>query len=178
MGHTLVAVFSDGLRAEIDAAVKGYPANKIPFGRTDDRDAADRILPYHATLLHCGRAQDAVFSAQTAQLHMPPFSLTAECAAVWRASEEEYLAVLLLRPGRGFAAMQQELHARYGAEAGNDLHITVSVSGDRALILRQRQLLEQALTFPKELPVSALELYQIWNPVRLVRRITPEGGRG
>lgn len=176
MGHTLVAVFGDDLTASLAMALRGHSVNKIPFGRTEKREAADRVLPYHTTLMHWAKEDDGLYLRRTKQITVRPFSFVAERPAVWRASDSEYLCVLELSLGSGAGAMQRELLRLYKKAMGRTMHITVSVSRDENDVQQVRHLLRRSLTFPHVLPVTALELYHIWEPVRLVRRFLPEGG--
>ena len=62
MGHTLVARFEPNDFDSINGCLiewKGKTMNKIPFGRNCDREEANRILPFHMTLLHWARSADS-----------------------------------------------------------------------------------------------------------------------
>lgn len=174
MGHTLVAVFQDSLNRTLDAALTGLPANKIPFGRDCDRAQANRILPYHATLVHWGKASDAALLSRTMALRMQPCAVKVTGAALWDAEEFSSLLCLTAEPGAGFSALRRAITEKTGLTVPEALHITVSVSRDRDLTQQQHRALTKALHFPLTLPVRALALYHIWEPVCLVKEIAPE----
>lgn len=169
MGHTLIAQFDGTLHARLTSALRELPANKIPFRKDCDRAAADRILPYHATLIHWAKEQDAVFLPRCRDLQLPPCTLIAE--SVQLRGDWLYLAV---SPGQGFPALARVLSGTFGMRPPENLHITVSVTRDKARIAEQYRILRAALTLPVTLPVQSFGLYHIWNPVRPVREIRPE----
>lgn len=62
MGHTLVARFEPKDFDSVNRCLMGWQGktiNKIPFGRNCDREEANRILPFHMTLLHWARSADS-----------------------------------------------------------------------------------------------------------------------
>ena len=172
MGHTLVARFQErDFGAVLSALSKwnGTPVNKIPFGRDCNRDEADHILPYHMTILHWARSDDAVMLPKMKELALPSLTVIADSVHILLAEENSSLLYFKIKPTASF---EQWCHMQ-GKALGvcfelNFLHISIAASKNAAEIKRLAQYLKRSLTFPFELHIRNMELYHIWNPVRLV----------
>ena len=144
MGHTFVARFSDQdirlIRTMMQKAGVGQTV-KIPYGRPCDRAAADLILPYHMTLFHWGRQEDAYYLGNLEKYRFPgACKVTVTEVVSVNAEEGSKLVKLRVKPSAGFAEMGQ---------------IEASIKDN--------------MQFPFEMTVTGISLYHIWEPVRLVR---------
>ena len=172
MGHTLVASLAaaDQRRIAMALAAAGLTApNKIPLDRDCDREAANRILPWHATLAHWGRDEDALYLPRAERLRF------ATCALVGTGlilDEADGLLLLRVRTGAGFAALCAEVERTIGLSASPFLHVTLAAEADREKLGSVWKQLRASDSLLAQLRVDAMELYHIWRPVRLVREWT------
>lgn len=172
MGHTLVACFQERELAPLVSMLSrwdGSPSNKIPFGRDCDRVEADKILPYHMTILHWASSNDKIMLPKLKKLALPSLTVIADGVRVLPAGENSSLVYIKIEPTASF---EQWCHGQ-GKALGvcfdtSFLHITVAVSKNAAEMKRLAKYFNCSMTFPFELHIQRLELYHIWNPVRLV----------
>ena len=61
MGHTVVAGFDKKSSEMINELMRPFNANKIPFGRNCDREAANREMDYHMTVFHWAKSIDSYY---------------------------------------------------------------------------------------------------------------------
>lgn len=168
MGHTLVATFSDNIAGMVLNAGL-FANNKIPYRQHCDRSAANRVLPYHATLFSWDRRQDIFYLPHIDKIEFTPCSVVAEQLGVMIGTGYSYVLFLKLRPAEGFDALCENISRVTGRPTESFLHITLSVSKDQELINAQQKALAKSLRFPMTLQINALELYHIWDPVQLVK---------
>lgn len=172
MGYTLVARFQE---SDFEVMVStlsmwgGTPVNKIPFGRGCDRNEANTILPYHMTILHWSRSDDVVMLPKMKNLVLPSMTVTADSVRVLPAAENSSLLYLQIKPTVSY---ERWCHAQ-GKAIGvcfdlSFLHVTIAVSKNTTEIEQLAKYLKLRMKFPFELRIRKLELYHIWNPIRLV----------
>ena len=168
MGHTLVATFSENIAGMVSKAGV-FANNKIPYRQQCDRAAANRVLPYHATLFHWDHRQDIFYLPHIDRIRFTPCSVVAEQLSVMIGTGYSYVLFLKLRPAEGFAELCENISSVTGRPTESFLHITLSVSKDQELIAAQQKAISKLLRLPMTLQINALELYHIWDPVRLVK---------
>ncbi len=94
MRHTLVARFEPKDFDSVDRCLmgwKGKTINKIPFGRNCDREEANRILPFHMTLLHWGRSSDSYMLQRMNALSFSPVTVTVTGPDIMYAEENSFI---------------------------------------------------------------------------------------
>ena len=173
MGHTFVARFSDQdirlIRTMMQKAGVGQTV-KIPYGRPCDRAAADLILPYHMTLFHWGRQEDAYYLGNLEKYRFPgACKVTVTEVVSVNAEEGSKLVKLRVKPSAGFAKMTGSLEQLLHHRVSSDLHITLAVSKDHSKMGQIEASIKDHMQFPFEMTVTGISLYHIWEPVRLVR---------
>ena len=172
MGHTLLAVFGQELRRLIlEAGI--ISNNKIPIRTDCDREAVNRIIPYHITLFHWDKRQDILYMKKMEKVRFQPCSVKVDSIGIMQGNLYSYVLYLKVSPDRGFDALCSNIEAATGRPVESFLHITISVSRDQKVIEAQYKALAKTLRLPLVLPVQALELYRIWSPVRFEQRIGP-----
>ena len=133
MGHTLVAVFDDELRRLIFEAgiVKN---NKIPLRTDCDREAVNRIIPYHMTLFHWAMRQDILYLRKMDQIRFQPCSVKIDSVGIMQGNLYSYVLYLKVSPDEGFETLCSNIEAATGRPVESFLHVTVSVSRDQEAI--------------------------------------------
>lgn len=172
MGHTLIARFEPKDFDSVNRCLMGWQGktiNKIPFGRNCDREEANRILPFHMTLLHWGRSSDSYMLQRMNALSFAPVTVTVTGPDIMSAEENSFILYFQVIPEKDFNKWRSEQEKAVDAAFSGFLHITIAVSKDQEEINQLRQLLEQNLTFPIKLRICSLKLYHIWKPVELIR---------
>ena len=171
MGHTLVTRFDSAGHERLQALLDGAGIagnNKIPFGRDCDRRAANEVLPYHVTVFHWAKADDARFLRALEDFRFRPCRVRVTGVEAFPAEAGSRLLMLTVAPDAGYDAMRRALEAALGRATAGFLHITLSADLDAARVEDQRAAL--ARTFrPFALDVEGLDLYHIWRPTRFVR---------
>jgi hypothetical protein len=172
MGHTLVTRINQEDLAYISAVISatGIRTNKIPFGRNCDREAADRILPYHFTVFQWAKPDDEKYLRRLKDFKNPgPCSLKVTGTSIMYPVEEG--AALLYfdfepdqRYGRCVNAIQKAMHG----PTSSFYHITIAVSMDYDEIEVLKQKIDHTVTFPFIVRVEGFDLYHIWKPVKRV----------
>ena len=155
MGHTLVARFEPNDFDSINGCLiewKGKTMNKIPFGRNCDREEANRILPFHMTLLHWARSADSYMLQRMNALSFAPVTVTVTGPDIMSAEENSFILYFQVIPEKDFNKWRSEQEKAVDAAFSRFLH-----------------MLEQNLTFPIKLRICSLKLYHIWKPVELIR---------
>ena len=169
MGHTLVTRFDPQSRKRLSDLMAPFAANKIPYGRKCDREAANRVLDYHVTVLHWAKTMDAYYLERLRELSPAPCLLSVTRTCVMSAEEGSWLLYFQVEPGEGFADMVHDLENKTGIGIYLNPHITLAVSRDRDEIDRIRRQLDSTLSFPLQLRAEGLDLYHIWVPTQKVK---------
>lgn len=169
MGHTLVTRFDPESRAFLHNLMAPFTANKIPFGRNCDREAANREMDYHLTLLHWAKTRDAYFLDCIRDFQPAPCRIWVTGMQVMCAEEGSWLLYFTVAPGPGFRELTASLSDKTQAPCPGFLHITLAVSQDYAAIEAIRGQLQRSVEFPFCLEVDGLDLYHIWRPTKKVR---------
>ncbi len=134
MGHTLVARFDeDKIRALIPEAFSER-INKIPFGRNCDREASNKVLPYHMTIMHWSKEEDSQYLPKMSMIHPSAASISVCGAGVFNAEEGSRLLYLSVKPGEGYQAIIEMLEGEVALNTSSFLHITLAVDMDHRYI--------------------------------------------
>ncbi|MCR4646688.1 MAG: hypothetical protein K5695_14975 [Oscillospiraceae bacterium] len=172
MGHTLVTRFAKEDHQRLQkmlAAAGAADANKIPYGRPCDRKKADQILPHHVTLFSWKKELDAKYLKALEGYRFPGTCKLLITKPKWISGEEgSTLLMLEAVPSDGFDEMIAPLEKRMQMKPRQHLHITLAVSKDHLKIRRYYDAMKKP-DFPFQMTVTGLELYKIWEPVKLVR---------
>lgn len=171
MGHTLVAVPDARFQSRISTLLPG--TNKIPFGRLCDRDAANAALPYHITLYHWGRGEDAVFLPKLENVRFSPCQAIITGSGVMCAEEGSALAYLSVSPGEGFAEMEKAFGAALGMPPPVFLHMTLAVGMEGNAIREVKRRMDGEFQYPLSVTIAGCGLFHIWTPVYESRRFAP-----
>ena len=177
MGHTLITAHTPESNAQLAALLRQAGltgCNKIPFGRTEHRAAADAALPHHVTVCHWGSSPAALSGVQA--LRFVPFSYTLPRVLLLNGCEDSLALCLKAVPDARYAALDAQIRRIAGIRIPALPHLTVDISKDRQRIEQEAKRLNALLHTPVTLTVSGLLLYQIWEPVRLLQRIPEKAG--
>lgn len=173
MGHTLIALFDGEAERIVSAAGIQHiqHMNKIPVGKPCDREAANRVLPYHLTLLHWSRKEDAQYLPCAEKLRFSACTFRAEKPRILKFQNGSRLLYLPLVPERGFAELQKQISAVFHAPCDPFLHMTLA-AGSADEIDAAYRAVSRVMQKPVIMQMTALALYHIWTPTKCVRRIT------
>lgn len=173
MGHTLVAAFSEESDRKIRELLRLSGAekpNKVPFGRNCDRNAANKVLGYHATIFHWPKPDDEKYLSRLKDFRFRgACTVIADRVMMEPAEENSLFLYLPLRAGEGFSAMESDVHSALGSSRSRVLHVTLAISQDHAQIEALYHRIQEQQRFPITLTVTRLELYKIWTPTKLIR---------
>lgn len=169
MGHTIVAGFQQESTQMLYRLTQGHNANKIPFGRNCDREAANRVLDYHMTLFHWGKAEDSLYLPRLEHFSSTPFELLVTGAKIRPARENSRLLYLQVQPTPSYRNLAGLLEAQLQAPTSGFLHITLAISKDLGEIRALYEDVCRRAAFPLTLTADRLDLYHIWTPTVKVR---------
>ena len=166
---TLVAVFSETSSSELKNLLKNAGVQndcKIPFGRDCDRVAVDRILKHHITLYHWEKEEDDIYLKRLSPLQsIPPCKVTVR-PIYW---ENSGIVDLNVDASEEFSKVIVIVGKYLKKAPAKPLHITLDITTDAKRAQELYHCLKNMTCFPLELEISGLELYKIWNPVKLVK---------
>lgn len=172
MGHTLVTRINEEDLAYINAVISstGVRTNKIPFGRDCDREAADRILPYHFTVFHWAKRDDEKYLSRLKNFKNPgPCSLKITGTSImWPAEEGSALLYFTFEPDQSYRQCADAIQEVMQGWTSDFYHITLAVSKDHGQIQMLKQMVDRAVSYPFSVRVDGFDLYHIWRPVRRV----------
>ena len=171
MGHTLIARFnreSEQKLLKILSKASASGMNKIPYGRTKDRESANRVIPYHCTIFHWGKEEDGHYLPALEDFRFEGCQVSAQSIEICPGRENSWTLLMVLRGEAGFAKMTRELERRFKVSLDSLWHTTIAVDMRKDILLDMRQRLMEKTDFPVRLDVEALELYHIWEPVKRV----------
>lgn len=169
MGYTLVTAFdhqTDEMLMKLTPSV-----NKIPFGRDGDREAANKVMKHHVTLIHWSKQYDMILLPKIEDIHFHPFCLFVTGSELINAEEGSTLLYFSVVPGNGFAKAKNELQHQTGLPVSDFLHITLAVDMDEQKLNSLKSDIDAAVHYPFSLQVVGLDLYHIWKPVQLKKMI-------
>lgn len=174
MGYTLITHFTSESIALLEKLLKKaaiHDNNKIPFGRTEDRNAANAALPYHITVCHWGKNEAPLRQIQA----IKPVRYTYRIKEVIKMDGREGSHVLCFgaEPDSSFAEIRRQLRCVKGIEIPARVHLTIDVSKDEKRIEVEAERLAAACAQPLIMQVDELRLYHIWKPIELVSRMRP-----
>lgn len=172
MGHTLVTRINQEDLSYINAVISsaGIRTNKIPFGRNCDREAADRILPYHFTVFHWAKSDDEKYLRRLKSIKNPgPCSLKITGTSIMCPVEEgSTLLYFTFEPDQRYRQCADAIQKAMQGPTSTFYHITLAVSKDYDEIEILKQMIDHKVAFPFSMCVEGFDLYHIWNPVRKV----------
>lgn len=171
MGHTLVTRLNKHDLALIQATVlkTGIPANKIPFGRGCDREAADRVLPYHITFFHWGKKDDETYLRRLKGYKAPGTCVLAITGStILPGAEGSVVLCFTISPDKNYLVQAAELERILQGKTSASLHMTLAVSQDHREIRLLKRKIDEALMYPLLIRVEGYDLYHIWRPVKKV----------
>lgn len=169
MGHTLVTRFDSQSSQFLHSLMQPFNANKVPFGRDCDREAANTVLDYHVTLFHWAKNQDAYYLDCIKDIKPVPCQIQVTGTQIMRAEEGSWLLYFPVSPAQGFTDLTASVEANIHTYCSGFLHITLAVSKNREEIEAINRHIRNNVTFPFYLNVEGLDLYHIWKPTRKVR---------
>ncbi|MCR4838462.1 MAG: 2'-5' RNA ligase family protein [Eubacterium sp.] len=174
MGHTIVAVFSEDDKSTIETICRNAgiaTPNKIPLGKKCDRKAADQVLPYHITMVHWAKEDDAVCLKNAEEFRFSKdvgnHSVSVTGCGL---STDGTFVYLQVKPAPDIAALREELLKEVGGKPSGFWHISLAFDKDREKMERFYQSIKENVTFPFSLKIDALEMYHIWKPTKFVSR--------
>ena len=172
MGHTLITRLTDADEKKIRMYMHLAGAAgelKIPFGRGCDRAEADRLIPYHITIMHWGNSEDAVMLERLRNFHFScsQFIITSPQIRPGRVGST-HLA-FWAAPGRGARAMIHELERVMESPVSSDLHMTLAAGKDRKTMEQYLAKIHRCVSFPFTIDTDGLDLFHLWHPVAYVK---------
>ena len=172
MGYTIVTAFDPKSYRIIEDIMQGMDACKIPFGRRCDRIAADQLLKYHITLFHWGKEYDEFYLPKLERMPFRPFDVSITSVRQTSAEEGSSLLYFDIKADRTYRELRQTVFDETGIGMNDGwLHMTLAVDQDWEKIDSIKRTVESRIRFPFPLHVEGLDVYQIWKPVKWVRRI-------
>lgn len=171
-GYTLVARIDDVEFDPIKDILEKEEANKIPYGRNCDREAANVNLPYHITLFHWAKEQDEQYLQLINRLVFYPFSVNITDISIMYGEEGSSILYLPVNPTIDYETFSSELKSLTGMNLPSFLHITLAVSKDCSQLAHLKRIICEYVAFPISITVKQIELYHIWQPVYLARTWT------
>ena len=171
MGYTLITRFSAESLSYINEIISntGIPSNKIPFGRDCDRVKADKLLPYHVTVLSWKRQYDDVYLPLIRGYQCPGPSLLSITGTTTLLGQEGSLVLCFkINPGGTYLKYTHELGQRLHIKTSRFPHITLAVSKNHDEIKRIKQMIDASLKYPFSVTVEGFDLYHVWKPVKKV----------
>ncbi len=169
MGHTLVIRFDKNGNQKLRELMSPFNANKIPFGRNCDREAADAVMDYHLTMFHWPKTRDEYYLECIKNLEPVPCKILITGTRVMLAEEGSYLLYFEASPDQGYWDMAKRIEEKVNAKTSGFLHITLAVSKDAKEIEMINNYICRNVTFPFQLDAEGLDLYHIWTPTAKVR---------
>lgn len=168
MGHTLVTRFSPDSNRFLHNLMDPLEANKIPYGRDCDREAANRELDYHVTMFHWSKAMDDCYLPRIRDFQATPCRIRITGVHSARSREGSRFIYFAVEPGEGFPELTAAVERATGERCSSFLHITLAITKDKAKAHRVMDHVLRQVQFPFELEVDGLDLYKIWRPTKLV----------
>ena len=172
MGYTLVARINDDRFDPIKDILEKEKANKIPYGRNCDREAANVNLPYHITLFHWAKEQDEQYLQLINRLVFYPFSVNITDISIMYGEDGSSILYLPVNPTADYETFGSEFKSLTGITPSSFLHITLVVSKDCSQLERLKRMICEHVVFPISITVTQIELYHIWQPVFLAETWT------
>lgn len=171
MGYAIVTAFEDILYKKVRNAIGNSYANKIPFGRDCDRDKANQVLDYHVTLVNWKESQNAIYLPRTDVLHFQPCELIITGSRIKTTKDGGYLLRFDIVPGNGFSKMKSYLEKCMELPISQSLHITLAVDDDSESLRALQKKIDSRFEYPCRIKVTGWDMYHLWRPVKLTRRI-------
>ena len=171
MGYTVVAGFDRESKVAIKKAVGTSLANKIPYGRNCDREAANRILDYHITLIHWGKEYDRVYLPCLDRIKMIPCKVKITGTFIMMSKEGSYLLYFKVEADERFHVLSDAIYSTTGISVSSFLHMTLHVDKDYSKVQKLKEQIDNRTHFPIRISINSLDVYHIWNPVYLAKRI-------
>ena len=171
MGYTLVAGFDEQSLRVLHGIMEPFRANKIPFGRNCDREAANREMDYHMTLFHWAKAMDNVYLPKLTDFVSVPCQIQVAGIRMMPAEEDSHLLYFDVCSGDGYNELADLVEKQLACRTSVFLHITLAVSKDSEEIQKIYRHICKTVVFPFSLSIDRLDLYHIWKPTQKVRSL-------
>lgn len=144
---------------------------KKPFGRNCDREAADRILPYHFTVFHWAKSDDEKYLGRIKGLNNPgPCSLKITGTYIMYPAEEgSGLLFFTVEPDERYDYCASAIEKAIKRPTSSFYHITIAVSKDYDEIAVLKRMIDRTVRYPFSVRVDGFDLYHIWKPVKRVQ---------
>ena len=168
MGHTVVLGFDHESDAYIRKLLEPYVTNKIPFGRKCDRDATNHAMPYHMTLYHWPKTQDACCLPKLTGFQSNPCQLQVNGVHIMPAEEDSWLLYLEVGATETFLQLKARFEEYTGFRVLGFHHITLAVSKDHDALAKIRRHILEKQTFPFLLSADRMDLFKIWSPTQKI----------
>ncbi len=172
MGHTLITRLTDADEKKIRMYMHLAGAAgelKIPFGRGCDRAEADRLIPYHITIMHWGNSEDAVMLERLRNFHFSCSQFIITSPQIRPGREGSTHLAFRAEPGRGARAMIRELERVMESPVSSDLHMTLAAGKDRKTMEQYLAKIQRCVSFPFTIDTDGLDLFHLWHPVAYVK---------
>ncbi|MBR6570014.1 MAG: hypothetical protein IKK75_06120 [Clostridia bacterium] len=164
-----MARFDEKSKEKLHTMMRPFGANKIPFGRGCDREAANAEMDYHLTLMHWSKEWDAQYLPLVENLKPSACRINVTGKQMMCAEEGSLLLYLTVEPSNGYPEMIEKLEKSMAMLSNGFLHITLAVSQHAQDIISIDQQLQETVDFPFELTIEGFDLYHIWKPTRKMR---------
>ena len=168
MGHTVVLGFDKASIERIHTLTAPFDANKIPFGRDCDREAANKELDYHMTLYHWPKTMDEYCLSRVKEFRSIPCQVRVNGTCVMPAEEGSWLLYFDIAPTESFLKLKSLFESDTGFFVSGFYHVTVAVSKDYDEIHRLDDHICKNQSFPFLLNGERVDLYHIWKPTRKI----------
>lgn len=168
MGHTVVAGFDKKSSDMINELMRPFNANKIPFGRNCDREAANREMDYHMTVFHWAKSMDSYYLEKIKGFSSEGFDIRISDVYFFPAEEGSFLLCFEACSTDSYCELACRLEEKLDCNISGNLHVTLAVSKSLYDIERIYSHIRNNVTFPFDLHADRLDMYHIWRPTEKV----------
>lgn len=172
MGHTLITRLTDAdeKRIRMYMQLAGAAGElKIPFGRGCDRAEADRLIPYHITVMHWGNSEDAIMLERLRHFRYSRSRFVITAPQIRPGREGSTHLSFKAEPDKGARIMVRELERVMESPVSEDLHMTLAACKDRKRMEHYLEKMQRYVSFPFTIDTEGLDLFHLWHPVSYVK---------
>lgn len=172
MGHTLITRLTDADEKKIRMYMRLAGAAgelKIPFGRGCDRAEADRLIPYHITIMHWGDSEDAAMLGRLRHFRFSRARFVITAPQIRPGREGSTHLSFRAEPERDARTMIRELERVMERPVSADLHMTLAAGKDRKVMEQYFIKMQRCAAFPFTIDTDGLDLFHLWHPVAYVK---------
>lgn len=171
MGYAIVTALDNAFYKKMGDLLQNYNVNKIPFGRGCNREEANRILNYHVTLMKWKEKDNPIFLPRIDAIQFRPCDIIITGSRIKALEDGGYILRFDVKETAGFSKMNSSLKKCMRLELARSLHITLVVDEEIEPLKNLKKEIDKNFEYPFRVGVVGLDLYHLWKPVKLAKRI-------